>query len=203
METKAWTRYLEAVTHPDNDRTVAEKLGISPSTISRWASGAVDPKPRQVVALARAYDKNPLTALIAAGYLDESDLGDELTITVAQDLEEVSTEQLVGALQERLEVIDQYLSWIEEIGGGRSSNAGLSVDVLRYIRPGVAPSEARGDVYVNALGDRLQGVEANGQRLYRPADNVGGARETSEPRQSDYDLVSHPYTEETGELMDE
>ncbi len=36
------------------------------------------------------------------------------------------------------------------------------------------------------------------------ASNVGGERETSLPaRQSDFDLVAHPYTDETGELMDE
>ena len=34
--------------------------------------------------------------------------------------------------------------------------------------------------------------------------SVGGERETSLPaRQSDFDLVAHPYTDETGELMDE
>lgn len=34
--------------------------------------------------------------------------------------------------------------------------------------------------------------------------NVGGERETVDPpRQRDFDLVAHPYTEETGELMDE
>ncbi len=36
------------------------------------------------------------------------------------------------------------------------------------------------------------------------AANVGGERETVDPpRQRDFDLVAHPYTEETGELMDE
>lgn len=36
------------------------------------------------------------------------------------------------------------------------------------------------------------------------ASNVGGEREHVESRnQADYDLVSHPYTDETGELMDE
>lgn len=34
--------------------------------------------------------------------------------------------------------------------------------------------------------------------------NIGGEREHVESRsQTDYDLVSHPYTDETGELMDE
>ena len=48
------------------------------------------------------------------------------------------------------------------------------------------------------------GVDLNYVYSRAETANVGGERETVDsPHQRDYDLVAHPYTEETGELMDE
>lgn len=204
VENKAWTRYMSSTGGADNDKMIAAKVGVSPSTISRWRSGDVDPKPRQVVAFARAYEKSALLALVAAGYLDASDLGEEVALTMGQNLDEVSTATLVSELQERLTSIDEFLSWVEELGGGRPSTAGLGLDALRYIRPGTAPSDVDPRIYIRALGDSLEQQDVQGVPVYRPAPNVSGVTEDADPRhQSDYDLVSHPYTDETGELMDE
>lgn len=134
-------------------------------------NGTIDPKPRQVVALARAYGENPLSALIAAGYLSADDFGGEVTVTVAEGFDTISTDRLVSELQDRLEVIDQYLSWLEQLGGGRVSSAGLGTDALRYIRTMVAPAEVDGSVYISALRDRLEEIDVNGTPVFRPSDS--------------------------------
>ena len=77
-ETMNWRDYLDATSNGDFNNVIAEKVGVDPATIGRWCSGSVDPKPRQVVAYARAYSLNPLSALVAAGYLELSDLGDDV-----------------------------------------------------------------------------------------------------------------------------
>jgi len=53
---------------------IARQTGIPASTISRWFSGEFDPKPRQVVQVARAYGTSPLQALIAADFLSPEDV---------------------------------------------------------------------------------------------------------------------------------
>lgn len=80
MTTPTWPEYLSAITDGAPGARIAEKTGIPESTISRWFSGKAEPRPKQVVAVARAYGQSPLQALIAAGYLD----ADELDIPAAE-----------------------------------------------------------------------------------------------------------------------
>ena len=70
-----WSDYLQAIAGDDTGRQIAQKTGNSESTVSRWRSGAYLPEPRQAVAVARIYARNPIEALIAAGYLTEDEAG--------------------------------------------------------------------------------------------------------------------------------
>ncbi|MBM7504220.1 helix-turn-helix domain-containing protein [Agromyces aurantiacus] len=76
----SWAEYVRAVAGRDSGREVALKTGSSESAISRWKSGYSVPDPRQVVTIARAYNRNPVEALIAAGYLT----ADEASIPMTQ-----------------------------------------------------------------------------------------------------------------------
>lgn len=70
-----WARYLRAITGTDTGARISQRTGIAESTISRWLSGSIPARvPRQVVTLAHEYEANAAEALVAAGYLDESDL---------------------------------------------------------------------------------------------------------------------------------
>ncbi len=70
-----WSEYVRAIAGEDTGKTIALRSGIAESTISRWLSGQVPARvPRAVVQLARAYNSSPLQALVAAGYLDASEL---------------------------------------------------------------------------------------------------------------------------------
>lgn len=69
-----WTDYLRMISDDAAGAAIARKTGIPASTISRWLSGEFDPKPRQVVEVARAYGASPIQALIAADFLRAEDL---------------------------------------------------------------------------------------------------------------------------------
>jgi len=147
---------MRATATPDNDVTIAKKVGLAPSTIGRWRSGEVDPKPRQVVAFARAYDKSPLGALLAAGYIDTEDIDRDTPLGLPSDLDDVSTMDLVDELRLRVEAINEFAGWIEAIGDGRGSPANLSASVLRHLATASAPSETDAQPFIDILGDNLQ-----------------------------------------------
>ena len=73
-ETLSWADYLRAIADSAVGAHIAAKTGIAESTVSRWLSNTNPPKPRQAVAVARAYGTNPIDALVAAGYLDPGDV---------------------------------------------------------------------------------------------------------------------------------
>lgn len=74
MTTITWASYLSAITDGAPGARIAEHTGIPESTISRWFSEKAEPRPKQVVLVARAYGQNPIQALIAAGYLEPDDV---------------------------------------------------------------------------------------------------------------------------------
>lgn len=166
VDKNAWTRYLTVATHPDNDKTIASKVGVSPSTIGRWRSGEIDPKPRQVVALARAYDKSPLAALVAASYLSAEDLEDDLTLHYASDLDEISTLQLVDELRTRLDNMNDYAGWITSIAQGKGHPAHLAPSSLRYAHPNAAPAEVDGMDFIRPIESHLEAQDIDGVTYY-------------------------------------
>lgn len=140
----------------DNDAAIARHVGVSPSTISRWRSGEVDPKPRQVVSFATSYGRSPLSALVAADYLSAEDLEGDLPLGNTHDLDEVSTYALLDELQRRMEAMGDYIGWLSSIGTGTGSPANLSADSLRGADPAVPPADADGMVLINAIADHLK-----------------------------------------------
>jgi transcriptional regulator with XRE-family HTH domain len=68
-----WADYLRALHLSQAD--LAAKGGVSQPTVSRWLKGEVTPDAKQVIAVARAAQHSPIGALIAAGYLEEEEIG--------------------------------------------------------------------------------------------------------------------------------
>jgi transcriptional regulator with XRE-family HTH domain len=71
----AWTSYLNTLAGKEDSphRAIAAQTGIHPSTVYRWFHGTV-PTPERVIQVARAYGRDPVEALIAAGILTKADL---------------------------------------------------------------------------------------------------------------------------------
>lgn len=102
-ETNAWSKYVDMTSGGDYNSAIAHKVGVDPATVGRWRTGANAPAPRQVVDYARAYNQNPLAALIAAGYLTADEIGLPITIpdTTVHDFDTVTlAEELVSRLRD-------------------------------------------------------------------------------------------------------
>lgn len=74
MSESQWWEYVEWLIRPDAASTAAQKAGFDKSAFSRWKNGA-PPDPSLVVMLARAYEANPLEALVQAGLITDREAG--------------------------------------------------------------------------------------------------------------------------------
>jgi transcriptional regulator with XRE-family HTH domain len=101
----SWWRYVGTVTGDATQKDIAVATGIDQSSISRWQRGSNAPRAEAVVALARAYGRSPVEALVAAGYLSENDLGVVELTTLTGDLTGASIDSLLGELRRRLHAV--------------------------------------------------------------------------------------------------
>ncbi len=101
-----WSKYIDATSGGAYNNAIAEAIGVDPATVGRWRTGAVDPKPRQVVAYARAFGQGPVAALIAAGYLAEAELDLPVSAPRVYTLDDFSDLELADELVRRLRLRD-------------------------------------------------------------------------------------------------
>ena len=90
-----WWRYVVTVTGNATQKDIAAATGIDQSSISRWQRGTNTPRAEAVVALARAYRRSPVEALVAADYLSSDELGVVELTTLTGDLSGASIDSLV------------------------------------------------------------------------------------------------------------
>jgi transcriptional regulator with XRE-family HTH domain len=83
-------------------KDIAAATGIDQSSISRWQRGTNTPRAEAVVALARAYGRSPVEALIAAGYLASDETGVVELTTLTGDLRSASIDSLLSELRRRV-----------------------------------------------------------------------------------------------------
>lgn len=101
--THTWSEYLAAIAPGDNNARIAATTGASEATVGRWVKGLVTPAPDQVTAVARAYGQSPLVALVAAGYVQESELEMVHALPRLLLLSEFSDLELAQELVRRIE----------------------------------------------------------------------------------------------------
>lgn len=131
-----WSEYIDATSAGAYNAVIADRIGVDPATVGRWRAGAVDPKPRQVVAYARAFDLSPVQALVAAGYLDESELDLPVTPPRAFSLRDFSTSELLEEALSRVAHGEGY-SYEER----RGEPTLVTVDDNGHVVPYTAPGE--------------------------------------------------------------
>jgi transcriptional regulator with XRE-family HTH domain len=98
----SWWSYVVTVTGDATQKDIASATGIDQSSISRWQRGTNTPRAEAVVAIARAYGRSPVEALVAAGYVDSSEIGVVELGTLSGDLTRASTDSLLGELRRRV-----------------------------------------------------------------------------------------------------
>lgn len=94
-----WWQYVQSVAGTDQQREIAQKLGVDQSTISRWKQTGIPGKPENVSAFASAYNRPVLEAFIAAGFLTERDA--RATVTVP-DIGQLSDDDLLSEVKRRM-----------------------------------------------------------------------------------------------------
>lgn len=99
-----WVNYVSSVVGTDTQATIGMKTGVSAATISRWSVFA--PKPENVAAFARAYQRPVLEAFIAASFLSEEEAGQQPT--VRPSAASLSNEELLQELRGRLDHQSDY-----------------------------------------------------------------------------------------------
>ncbi|MCV7227022.1 helix-turn-helix domain-containing protein [Mycolicibacterium komossense] len=97
-----WWEYVVTVTGDTAQKDIAAATGIDQSSISRWQRGTTKPRAEAVVALARAYGRSPVEALVAAGYLASDELGVVELTTLTGDLRGASVDSLLSELRRRV-----------------------------------------------------------------------------------------------------
>src|ERR1700712_1783321 len=97
-----WWRYVVLLTGDAAQKDIAAATGIDQSSISRWQRGTNKPRAEAVVALARAYGRSPVEALVAAGYLSSDELGVVELTTLTGDLRGASIDLLLSELRRRV-----------------------------------------------------------------------------------------------------
>lgn len=104
---ESWADYTRRITAGATQAEIAARTGIEQSSISRWRQGRNTPRAELVAAFARSYERNPVEALIVAGYLDRNEVGG--VIELETSLSAVSTEQLLDELRRRFADVQRKL----------------------------------------------------------------------------------------------
>lgn len=104
---ETWADYTRRITAGATQADIAARTGIEQSSISRWRQGRNTPRAELVAVFARAYDRNPVEALIVAGYLDRNEVGG--VIELETSLSAVSTEQILDELRRRFADLQRLL----------------------------------------------------------------------------------------------
>jgi hypothetical protein len=93
----AWWDYVQKHARGDSANLIAKKIDMIPSSVSRWKT--VPPKAENVVAFARKYDRPPVEALVAAGYLTQQEAN---LAPPSADLADASNDELLGEVKQRM-----------------------------------------------------------------------------------------------------
>lgn len=76
-----WSEYVKRVAAGMTQVQIAERTNLAQSAISRWLRGDTEtPRAEYVVDFARSFSRNPIEALIAAGYVTADEAGARLDI---------------------------------------------------------------------------------------------------------------------------
>lgn len=98
IDMETWPQYVKRIAGPLKQEQIAEHSGISQATVSAWLRGAPGvPRAETVIAFARAFNRSPVEALVAAGYLQS----DEAAAKARTPLVEYSDRELLDELRRR------------------------------------------------------------------------------------------------------
>ena len=96
----SWWSYLRAISGEASGTAISRATGVDPGSVSRWKSGTVQPSAETAITVARAYDRPPVEALIAAGHLSPAE-ANRLVIT-DRPVTDFSARELLDEIYRRI-----------------------------------------------------------------------------------------------------
>lgn len=98
--TETWPEYLRRITAGQTQLEIAARVGVGRLSVCHWVHGKTRPKPETAIAVARVYDRSPIEALLAAGYLRATEV--RLPIDTRTSPQVLSAEDLAAEVRRRL-----------------------------------------------------------------------------------------------------
>ena len=97
--TQAWSAFVRESVGKMSNKAVAERIGVSDSTVGNWIRGShfKQPDAKLVVRFARTFGRPLPTALVAAGYGCEVEYSE--TVMTIRDASQMSDDELDDAVQ--------------------------------------------------------------------------------------------------------
>lgn len=93
-----WMEWLREAAGWVSDREIARRVGVSPSSVGRWAD--TPPKVENVVTIARTFGAPVSEALVAAGYVSRDELH---TPQAIRNLGAFTSRELLAELNRRID----------------------------------------------------------------------------------------------------
>lgn len=97
---ETWPEYLRRIARGQTQTQIAARIGIARLSVCNWMHGKTRPKAETVIAVARSYQRSPIEALLAAGYLDLAEIG--MAIEARASLQDVPLAQLADEVARRV-----------------------------------------------------------------------------------------------------
>lgn len=97
-----WPKYLRRHMGSRNQTEVARLVDVTPPTVSRWLTGQQGVDAAVAIRFAKAVGDNPLSALVAAGYLTEVEA--KARPAAAPDYSQLTNDELLQLVRERMSV---------------------------------------------------------------------------------------------------
>ena len=98
--TETWPEYLRRISAGETQGQIAERIGIGRLSVCHWLHGKTRPTAETAIAVARAYDRPPIEALLASGYVHADEV--RLPIEMRSSPAALSAEELVAEVRRRL-----------------------------------------------------------------------------------------------------
>lgn len=97
---ETWPRYLRRISGGATQAQIATRIGIGRLSVCNWLQGKTQPKAETVMLVARAYDRSPVEALIAASYLQAEEV--RLPIERRSSPTDLGAEELAAEVRRRM-----------------------------------------------------------------------------------------------------
>lgn len=101
---ESWPEYLRRIARGQTQAQIAARIGIGRLSVCNWMHGKTKPKAETAIAVARSYQRSPIEALLAAGFLEPAEVG--IAIESRASLHDFPLAQLADEVARRVSLVE-------------------------------------------------------------------------------------------------